>query len=108
VSTGSSSGLVEVVPDTVSLDALKKTPGFAGLAIHFDRMYGTSPSRVERAKRKFVSSLAAYSLACYVLQIKDRHNGNILLDTEVHFQYLRYPLMSCSTHGDRAGLLDPH
>jgi hypothetical protein len=29
-------------------------------------------------------SLAGYSIACYILQIKDRHNGNLLIDDMGH------------------------
>lgn len=45
---------------------------------HFERTYGEPTSkRFLEAQRNFVNSLAAYSLASYVLQIKDRHNGNV-------------------------------
>ncbi|CAM9289491.1 unnamed protein product [Ectocarpus sp. 4 AP-2014] len=83
VSTGSSSGLVQCLTDAMSIDALKKNAGFVTLRDHFERTYGEpASSRFLEAQRNFVNSLAAYSLASYVLQIKDRHNGNILLDTE--------------------------
>ncbi|OQR86964.1 phosphatidylinositol kinase (PIK-H2) [Achlya hypogyna] len=82
VSTGSSTGLIETINDAQSLDALKKHKEYKSLRAHFERTYGDPGSTGFRtAQRNFVQSLAAYSLVCYILQIKDRHNGNILLDT---------------------------
>uniref|UniRef100_A0A4W5LDX4 PI3K/PI4K catalytic domain-containing protein n=1 Tax=Hucho hucho TaxID=62062 RepID=A0A4W5LDX4_9TELE len=83
VSTGNSTGLIETINDAQSLDALKKQKNYKSLRVHFERTYG-DPSSVgfRTAQRNFVQSLAAYSLVCFILQIKDRHNGNILLDTQ--------------------------
>lgn len=71
-------GLIETVPDTVSLDGLKKKfPGYTTLLGYFLKVYG---DRFRKAQQNFVESMAGYSVICYLLQIKDRHNGNILLD----------------------------
>ena len=89
-STNSTTGVVQVIPDTMSLDALKKTEGFISLPKHFERVYGTSSERLHEARRNFVASLAAYSVVSYIFQIKDRHNGNILLDREGHIIHIDF------------------
>jgi phosphatidylinositol 4-kinase B len=90
VSTGSSSGLVEVLTDAMSLDALKKTPGFTTLSNYFKKTYDSSEERMQTAKHNFMASLAAYSLFSYLMQIKDRHNGNLLLDSEGHIIHIDF------------------
>lgn len=90
VSTGSTTGVVQVLTDTLSLDALKKIPGFVSLPVYFTQTYGSSPDRLLAAKRNFAASLAAYSLFCYILLVKDRHNGNMLLDTDGHIIHIDF------------------
>jgi len=90
VATGSTTGVVQVLTDALSLDALKKTPGFVSLSSYFSLTYGSSPERLLAAKRSFAASLAAYSLFSYILAIKDRHNGNVLLDTEGHIIHIDF------------------
>lgn len=90
ISTGHSSGVVEVLKDAVSLDALKHTPGFTSLSAYFKTVYETTPERLQRAKHNFMTSLAAYSLFSYILMVKDRHNGNLLLDAEGHIIHIDF------------------
>ncbi|CEG47360.1 Phosphatidylinositol kinase (PIK-H1) [Plasmopara halstedii] len=92
LATGSSTGLIEVVCNAMSLDGIKKRKGFTNLRSHFEQMYGhvfndsqdshEETDLLQQAKMNFMHSLAAYSIVCYILAIKDRHNGNIMLDIE--------------------------
>lgn len=100
--TGTASGLVETLFDAVSLHALKsKAPGFTNLSRYFVDMYG--PSTCERHRKSlqnFVRSMAGYSVATYLLLVKDRHNGNIMLDAEGHIVHIDYGFLLGLTPGD--------
>jgi phosphatidylinositol kinase/protein kinase (PI-3 family) len=76
--TSSSSGLLEFLVNTNSIDGVKKKlPKNWNLNKFYRNFFNEN---FEEAQKNFAESLAAYSLICYILQIKDRHNGNILLD----------------------------
>ena len=79
--TSNSSGLIEFLPDTISFDALKKKLLENNITFtdFFQKHFGDD---FEECQKNFAESLAGYSLVCYLLAIKDRHNGNILLDKD--------------------------
>lgn len=78
--TSDSSGLIEFLPNSISIDCLKKKMPFDWtLNIFYRKFYGNN---FEEAQKNFAESLAAYSILTYLIDIKDRHNGNILIDID--------------------------
>ena len=87
--TSSSSGLLEFLENTSSIDGNKKKMDTSSknLYIFYKKYY---KDNYEEAQINFIRSLAAYSLICYYLQIKDRHNGNILIDMNGHIIHIDF------------------
>merc|ERR1719373_42523 len=44
----------------------------------------------KRAQRNFLMTQAGYAVACYILQVKDRHNGNLMIDNEGHLIHIDF------------------
>ena len=95
LATGRTTGIIEMVRNAMSFDALKKRPGYGkgGLRMHLMRMTEFSPNPEEAfqaAQHNFVRSLAAYSVMSYLFLFKDRHNGNLLMDTAGHVIHIDF------------------
>ncbi|RHZ29744.1 hypothetical protein DYB37_001408 [Aphanomyces astaci] len=104
LATSPTAGLVEAIADTISLDSLKKNdPEFVSLQDFYARRFGDPSSSTGLAAQKaFVESMAAYSIVCYLLQIKDRHNGNILVDADGHVIHIDFGFMLSNSPGNAA------
>lgn len=84
------SGLIEPILNTVSLHQVKKHCQLS-LLQYFKKEYGPETSEAFlTAQKNFVQSCAAYCLICYLIQVKDRHNGNILLKSDGHLIHIDF------------------
>lgn len=95
------SGIIECIPNCKSRDEIGKE-GTDSLYTYFLDKFGTenSDGYVE-AKKNFIASLAGYAVASYLLQIKDRHNGNILIDEHGHIVHIDFGfILSISPGGN--------
>lgn len=92
-------GLVETVNDAQSIHRLKADSKFKTLESYFKFLFNGDNFNI--AKKNFLYSLVGYSLASYILQIKDRHNGNILVDGFGHIIHVDFGF----TFGKHPGII---
>ncbi|CAL8298171.1 unnamed protein product [Gadus morhua 'NCC'] len=93
----SDSGMIEPVVNAVSIHQVKKHSQLS-LLDYFLQEHGCPTTEAFlSAQRSFVQSCAGYSLICYLLQVKDRHNGNILLDAEGHIIHIDFGFILSSS-----------
>lgn len=77
LATGPNCGLIEVINDAMGIDEIHKKTNGGTLEEFYVKNYGRGSKKdkhFRKAQNAFCYSLAGYSLACYILQIKDRHN----------------------------------
>lgn len=83
-------GVIDVLPNSISRDMLGRE-AVNGLYEYWVSKYGTEDSlRFQQARSNFVKSMAAYSVISYLLQFKDRHNGNIMVDDAGHILHIDF------------------
>src|SRR3954464_2147786 len=77
-------GVIDVLPNSISRDMIGRE-NVNGLFDYFISKYGSEESiRFQEARSNFVKSMAAYSVISFLLQFKDRHNGNIMINDAGH------------------------
>lgn len=111
--TSANTGLVETITNAISIHSIKKSlaeksslkgevPGAQVFTLedYFITMHGPKDSaKYHIAQDNFARSLASYSIICYVLQIKDRHNGNIMIDNEGHIVHIDFGFLLSNSPG---------
>merc|ERR1711915_367522 len=81
-------GFIEPILNTVSLHQVKKHSRMSLLDYFLQEFGQINSEEFLTAQRNFVQSCAAYCIVSYLIQVKDRHNGNILLDNEGHIIHI--------------------
>lgn len=90
-----------MIQDATTIDGLKKTlinnhKELANFSDFFEYYFASN----RKAKRNYLNSLVAYCLVTYFLQVKDRHNGNILLDRSGKLIHIDFGFLLSNVPGE--------
>ena len=99
IATAPERGAIEVIRDASSRHDLGRTTE-GSLVDLFANTYGSPASATFlQARENFIRSMAAYSIVSFILQVKDRHNGNIMLDHAGHIIHIDFGFMLNNSPG---------
>lgn len=83
-------GILEVVQNTKSRDGIGKS-GYATLTEYFNSLFGRSDGKkFLKAKSRFLKSCAGYAIVSFLLAVKDRHNGNLLISNKGYLIHIDF------------------
>ncbi|EDO06234.1 Phosphatidylinositol 3- and 4-kinase family protein [Babesia bovis T2Bo] len=83
-------GIVGFIPGSISRHTIGQDYG-GSLEDYFLLKFGPRGSTTFRcAMDNFIKSMAGYSLLCFLLQVKDRHNGNLMISSAGHIIHIDY------------------
>jgi phosphatidylinositol 4-kinase len=88
--TGPNRGVIECIRAAKSRHDLGRSTSQYLLDYFVGKHGQVGTPAFQRAQANFIKSVAPYSLICYLFQVKDRHNANIMIDDEGHVIHIDF------------------